>query len=194
MRTAPLLAVLFGLLVATPGSTQIVNHTTLGLTRDILVLRDTGWVPCPGGLLAVDANGNLVAKYTTADGLPTTACGAAALDSSGDLWIAAYGYLFMRANSAWPATSLQDGYYDMTPLDVEFGADGTVYICDDADGLGVLSNDSLRFLTRIDGLLSDRVNDVEIDESGLLWLATSRGVCTWREGVLRRILRAVARC
>jgi diguanylate cyclase (GGDEF)-like protein len=58
---------------------------------------------------------------------------------------------------------------------------GDVWISLDTDGLARISGDKVRTFTLVDGLPSNAVRALQLDQHGVLWIGTLRGLATLRE-------------
>lgn len=61
---------------------------------------------------------------------------------------------------------------------------GRVWLGDRSLGVGFLDEaDSLHFHSRVDGLASVEIRDVQVDESGVVWAGTAGGLCFFRDDI-----------
>ena len=64
------------------------------------------------------------------------------------------------------------------------GGEGRLWFADQNQGLGYIDpGGGPRYLTIEDGLIDNRVWELEMDADGTLWLATRGGLCSYRDGV-----------
>lgn len=62
-----------------------------------------------------------------------------------------------------------------------------VWFSDQLSGLAYVDkNDEVHFLTTSDGLINDGIWDLRVDQDGTLWISTSGGLCSYKNGVWTR--------
>ncbi len=147
------------------------------------------WLGLPNGLIrynveSYDDHEIFTVENTrtpTADGKSVPgllANGIYALDVGPDnsLWISTYGGGLTRYDGkSWTTYTPVEGLGDRWAYDVEFAADGTMWV---ATWKGASHFDGKKFktYTEADGLIDKWVYDIAIDKDGTVWMGTEGGV------------------
>jgi ligand-binding sensor domain-containing protein len=136
------------------------------------------WLGTWGSGLAHQAGGAIQAHYTVTDGLPTQYIGAIAAAPGGMVW--AGGDLPSGVASldgdVWTDHSLPGEDAVGAVYDISVGPDGVIWAGAQAPGLLRWTGREWELIPDQEGLTGWRINDVEIDDEGLVWAATARGL------------------
>jgi ligand-binding sensor domain-containing protein len=153
--------------------------------RDVVAGGDTAYAATAGGVLVVGPDG--VDSWTNADGLPGNRITGAAVDASGRRWFATDRGLavvrpdgFIFAVGATDAGDAPEGEL----RDVAVSADETVWVST-ANGLYSLGADGWSQV--VEGLPSNDVSGLWIDDMDRLWAATDGGVARFAAGVINGV-------
>ena len=109
---------------------------------------------------------------------------AEGLDHS--LWFGTYGGLSRWKDGEWRHWTSGNGLLGKAGRIYALAVDslGSVWFSNIVSGLGTVSNDgSVRYLTTADGLVNDAIWDLKVDETGVLWIATERGLASYSNGI-----------
>ncbi|MCX6134619.1 MAG: histidine kinase [Ignavibacteriales bacterium] len=104
----------------------------------------------------------------------------------GSFWFATLRGLSRWKNNAWKHWTKENGLINKWERIFALAVDssGSVWFANEKDGLGTVSNDgSVRYLTTSDGLINDQIRDLRVDEKGVLWISTARGLSCYNKGV-----------
>jgi PAS domain S-box-containing protein len=102
------------------------------------------------------------------------------------LWFGTYDGLSRLKDNEWRHWTSENGLHGEARRIYALAVDslGSVWFSNIASGLGTVSNDgSVRFLTTEDGLVNDAIWDLKVDETGVLWIATERGLSSYSKGI-----------
>lgn len=145
------------------------------------------WLGTWGSGLTHYADGEIQARYTITDGLPTQYIGGLALTPDGALWVG--GDLPPGAarfdGQAWTPHPFAGGDNVGGVFDVAVGSDGQVWVGAQAPGILRWNGQSWELIADPEGLTGWWIYDVEIDERGTLWCATTRGLVFYSDGTWR---------
>jgi signal transduction histidine kinase/ligand-binding sensor domain-containing protein len=133
-------------------------------------------------------NGKFI-PWSKRDGLLNGRVYAFAEGPDGSRWFGTYLGISRWKDGAWRHWNSTTGLVDKTTRIYALAIDssGTVWFANCQNGLGTVSRDgSIHFLTTADGLVNDEIWDLMADESGVLWIATLRGLACYNNGVFSR--------
>jgi signal transduction histidine kinase len=128
--------------------------------------------------------------FITAPGLESAMMPMSAILSSrqGGLWIGTREGLlrYQSGKASWYGQDAKPG--DRFVRTIAEDKNGTVWFGTSGGGLGCLTNGTVNWLRKQDGLPSDFVTALRLDdESGALWIGTAGGLCRLKQGRLRTI-------
>jgi signal transduction histidine kinase/ligand-binding sensor domain-containing protein len=164
------------------GSFEVVGKAR-GLTADgvLSVLEDREgllWVGLAGAGLDCWLGYPSWTAFTTSEGLDNDAVWAVTHDASGALWVgtdAGVNRLDPRTGRwrSWGSADRLGGdcAYALRP-----GRPGEIWVGLFPGGVALLREDGILVHTKADGLPDERVNDIELEPDGTLWVATSSGL------------------
>ena len=156
---------------------NIIN--ALGIDR-----YDTKWVwNGDGKVVAIDANGNEIDFINLGIGAPPGRDGSYefAFDSKSRVWLGTIqgllkldykGTLFNTSDDEWEVFTTQSGLPGVEVVSIAADAKDRIWI-GTANGAGVLTNDTF---TSITPPLSNDIKKVRVDEWGIVWFLTARGL------------------
>ncbi len=104
------------------------------------------------------------------------------LDQKGALWIGTRGGLFRRDKQGWKALTVNEG---LSANDVRAIADdsqGNLWIGTAGGGLNRLYNGKFTTFTKTNGLASENISSLYVDDQQILWVATSGGLARYSGG------------
>jgi photosystem II stability/assembly factor-like uncharacterized protein len=136
------------------------------------------WLGTWGQGLARYSDGAIQARYSVAEGLPTDYVGALTAAPDGTVWV---------GGDLPPGVASFDGqtwtFHPFTEKDgvgavhdVAVGPDGAVWVGADAQGLLHWTGQAWELVEDHEGLTGWRIWDIEIDDQGIVWSATGRGL------------------
>jgi signal transduction histidine kinase/ligand-binding sensor domain-containing protein len=102
------------------------------------------------------------------------------------LWFGTYRGISRWKDGVWKHWSAERGLQGKPGRIYALAVDslGSVWFSNLRSGLGtVSSDDSVHFFTAADGLVDDAIWDLKVDESGVLWMSTQRGISSYSTGV-----------
>jgi ligand-binding sensor domain-containing protein/signal transduction histidine kinase len=112
-------------------------------------------------------------------------------DRSGAVWVGTFYSLYQAAGTNVLTPVLVNGRELRAPVAalLEDRTGGLWVAC---DGLGVarLYQTNVMWLTRQEGLPTHFIRTLHEDSSGRMWIGTTAGLCSWREGTLSTFTRA----
>jgi PAS domain S-box-containing protein len=118
------------------------------------------------------------------EGLPSGRVYAMAEDSSGAFWFGSLGGLSRWDRGTWTHWNVKNGLSSDRVFTLAVDAGNRVWFGHQYDGLGYI--DTLgrpRYVTMVEGLPSNAIWDLEVDEEGKLWVATREGIACFNKGV-----------
>jgi len=109
--------------------------------------------------------------------------------SDGARWFATLGGISRWKNGEWKHWTDKSGLQGHLQRINTLAADSndTIWFANQLSGLGSIDhNDQVHFFTTSDGLISNAIWDLQVDEQGVLWISTTGGLCSYRNGVWTR--------
>lgn len=112
-------------------------------------------------------------------------------DGRGGLWVGTFqsGLRLFREGKFIPSGTTTNGLGDAFITTLRRDRKGRLWIGTGGRGLGCLSGDQLKLLTRQDGLAGNFVRTLHIDDADVLWIGTSEGLTIIKDGQLASITR-----
>jgi len=137
------------------------------------------------GLVCADRNGRFK-NYTIVDGLPSNQVRCVTpLDDGTVLAGTNSGLAVIKDGEVVRTVGAHEGIRNTVFLTVEKGTGGKIYAGSDGDGIYVISDDSIDRIGREDGLTSDVILRIKLDEArGLYWVITSNSIMYLKDGSL----------
>ncbi len=132
------------------------------------------------GAFAYD--GRTFERWSTEEGLLAGRVYDFAEAGDGALWFATVSGLSRWKSGEWTHWTMEDGLHNARIFTVAVDRDDRLWFGDQHNGLGFLDNDVPRYLTTVDGLINDEVQDLKIDAAGALWVATRGGLACYHDG------------
>lgn len=114
--------------------------------------------------------------YTNREGLPQSQVLALQQDHEGYLWFATYGGLGRYDGSSIVAHTTAHGLSSNVVTAMTEDREGRLHLGTIGGGACVMEAGRFRCLSRDDGLPSDEVSDLVVDDTGRIWMATPAGV------------------
>lgn len=117
-------------------------------------------------------------RWTIAEGLPTNLVNAIVQTRDGYLWMAGFDWLARFNGTAfevWTAgevEGLRGGGWALAE-----GPDGSLWVGSNGGGLVALKDGAFEHFTKDDGLPSNLIRALVMDETGTLWIGTAEGLC-----------------
>lgn len=131
------------------------------------------WVGSDFGLSRFDDTDYIT--YTTADGLGDNEIKSIKQAPSGEIWVATLnGASRFDGNTftAYGSPNIPFG----GALHVAFGSDGTVYLSGGLGGIIVYDGSTFSTITTSDGLLSNRIRSIAVNDAQQKWVGTAEGI------------------
>jgi signal transduction histidine kinase/ligand-binding sensor domain-containing protein len=125
--------------------------------------------------------GGRFSHWGTAKGLPNARVYTVAQTADEALWFGTSGGLSRWKAGTWTHWTKSRGLRLDRVFTVAVDQDDRVWFGDQNSGLGVVEADTIRYLTSVDGLVSDSVWDLDIDARGTLWIATRAGLSRYAD-------------
>ena len=133
------------------------------------------WIGTIDGLIYYEIDNNAIARLTQTNGLVGNDISAIFCDSEGTLWIGSRGK---------GITSIQDTNFAVMPLEnnltpTSFIEDKSGKLWIGTEGQGLLVSDKSTIINQFkskDGLLSDFITLVDIDDQNNIWIGTNKGL------------------
>ncbi len=146
---------------------------------EVLVLaadREGGlWIGTRNGL-ARRAGGHLQ-TWERDDGLPILDIRGISQDSAGNTWVCGDGGIAMWNGSRWTSWTRFEGFDRPLVRTIIMGVDGLVWFTIHGKGIVAFDGDRFQRFTTEDGLITDRVWCLTMDDRGRLWAGTDEGIC-----------------
>jgi len=104
-------------------------------------------------------------------------------DSS--LWFGTYGGISKWKNGTWKYWTSANGVRSLRVFTLAVDRKNRVWFGDNVSqtGLGSIDeHDSIHSLTTKDGIADNDIWDVRVDSSGVVWVSTSKGLCSYENG------------
>ena len=101
-------------------------------------------------------------------------------------WFGTYGGLSRWKDGVWKHWASENGLRNRLGRIYALAVDssGSVWFSNVQSGLGTIVNDdSVRYFTTADGLVNDAIWDLKVDELGVLWISTQRGLSCYNKGI-----------
>ncbi len=134
----------------------------------------------PGAFLF--ENGEFI-PWTTAEGLIHGRVYDFTEGADGAFWFATFGGLSRWRDGEWSHWTTADGLRRDRIFTVAVDHDNRLWFGDQFSGLGFLDEDEQpRYLTTVDGLIHDGVQEVRVGPGGELWISTSGGLSRLHDG------------
>jgi len=144
------------------------------LTEDV---RDAG----PGAF--VFSNGSFE-RWGPDEGLANGRVYAFAQTSDSALWFGTAQGISRWRDGTWKHWRLEDGLRTNRVFTMTAGRDDTIWFGHQRSGLGYIdATDTPKYLNVFDGLVDDRVWDLQVDSRGRLWVSTEAGCCCYADGI-----------
>jgi signal transduction histidine kinase/ligand-binding sensor domain-containing protein len=133
------------------------------------------WVASAKGLYRF-RDDNLVATYTTAEGLPSDDIKVIHEDKNGALWFGTYGGLVKFENDKFVSLTTKDGLASDRVRTIYEEKDGTLWIGTYDGGMSRLRDGKFFNFTIENGLFNNGVFQIFEDEKGNFWISCNRGI------------------
>jgi len=174
---------------AAPGHGQapvssFINFETGANVKALAISDRNLWLGLANGLIRYNIDSYddheifTVASTAKPDHPGLLANGIYALDVAPDnsLWVSTYGGgLTHYDGKEWTTYTPVEGIGDRWVYDVEFGADGRMWVAT-WKGMSVMKDGEFETYTEADGLIDKWVYDIAIDRDGLIWAGTEGGI------------------
>ncbi|MFH0893979.1 MAG: two-component regulator propeller domain-containing protein [Bacteroidota bacterium] len=152
---------------------HFTNYTNFNSVTCLLEVGNNIWCGTEGGIcVRAKSNGNVVATYTTNNGLSNNYIFDIAQDGAGQIWVATAWGLSVFNGSSWQKLGVQQtGINDYRISCIESDLNGNIWV---GTFDGIWHNDGTTwnfFDTSVPGITSGWINDIDVDNSGNLWFA-----------------------
>ncbi|MFQ5739560.1 MAG: PAS domain S-box protein [Acidobacteriota bacterium] len=135
----------------------------------------------PGAFLY--AGGRFI-RWGEQEGLPNGRVYSFAEAEDGSLWFGTAGGLSRWKQGSWTHWTSVQGLRTERIFALAVDRFDKVWFADQSSGLGFIDEwDKPRFLTTEDGLVSNEVWNMSLDDTGVLWVATHGGLSSYKEGI-----------
>ncbi|MBQ7474697.1 MAG: HD domain-containing protein [Clostridia bacterium] len=114
--------------------------------------------------------------YDITNGLPTSEANAIAETNDGFIWIGSYAGLIRYDGNTFERMDSTGGITSVTSLFVDSG--DRLWIGTNANGVAVMERGEFRIWDIRDGLGSSSVRAITEDKNGIIYVATTSGICT----------------
>jgi len=133
------------------------------------------WIGTTYGLLNYDIEKSHLKRYLKSDGLNGNNITTVFIDSKGFIWVGTHTSGLTKI-SGESFTNI-DAIGNYTPTSITESKDGTILVGCDGHGLYIIKNDSvINNLTEEDGLLSEFISFVAVDNKDEIWIGTNKGL------------------
>lgn len=136
------------------------------------------------GLLKYDVkSGEFSVIDNSTNGLPTNDINTLKFDKHGNLWVATTNYgLFVKPTNNEYFSTYSDFIQNPLPkenlVSLKFDSNNNLWLGSDSNGVYYVQNNKLaKHYTVDNGLCSNSILDILIDQSGTVWFATDKGLC-----------------
>lgn len=151
---------------------DLVSNTITALAVD---QNNDLWIGTDFGVNKFD--GTNWTTYTETDGLADDRVKYIKEDAAGQVWIANNdGLSILDAMGTWTSYTMADGLPFGGTNFVTFDADGKAYVGTPLAGVLVFEGTNFTTIDEDDGLLSDKIRSIAIDEAGNKWIGTADGI------------------
>ncbi|MBI4547432.1 MAG: PAS domain S-box protein [Ignavibacteriae bacterium] len=108
-----------------------------------------------------------------------------AQEKDGALWFGTFGGLSRWNDGKWRHWTQSNGLRSTKIYTIAIDDAQRIWFghSNDASGLGMLEGDSIQYYTKADGLVNDKVWDLNVDSTGVLWISTEGGLCSYNNGI-----------
>ena len=169
-------------MIITHGSTGRTKRTVLLVVVLLLInlipIRPAEAVWDPEGNPTVDpvrqSNNYSAVQYNNLNGLPTSEANDIVQTSEGFIWIGCYSGLIRYDGNDFIRMDSTTGIGSVTCLHVD--RDDRLWIGTNDSGLAMMYRGEVRMWHEEDGLGSEKICDIDEDESGCVYVATTEGV------------------
>ncbi len=134
---------------------------------------DSEDAPQPGAF--VFSNGTFE-NWNTEDGLLHGRVYSFAEDDSGALWFGTFGGLSRWDGEEWSHWTVDDNEFMEAVYSICIDRNNRVWFAHHGNGLGYLEDEQLHYMKMSEGLISNNVWDVKIDDQDRLWISTWSGI------------------
>jgi ligand-binding sensor domain-containing protein len=131
------------------------------------------WVGSDFGLSRLDDTDYIT--YTTADGLSDNEIKSIKQAPSGEIWVATLNGASRFDGNTFTAFGSPNIPFGGA-LHVAFGSDGTVYLSGGLGGVIVYDGSTFSTITNADGLLSNRIRGIAVNDAQQKWVGTAEGI------------------
>ncbi|UKN00488.1 SpoIIE family protein phosphatase [Paracrocinitomix mangrovi] len=174
----------------------VMIHDTSGLrkynqhfvSRDIMIKPDTSvWIMgLNGGPIRVKSDGT-AGRFGNGFGWPYNPT-CVDTSSNGDIWMAGnFNPLTHVADTAVYNFSYPQGLYITNYRDLLITDKDEIWIASEGQGAAVIIKDSIKYLTKKEGMLSMIIHQLSEDKNGRIWMCTEKGLNYYEDGVLKRV-------
>ncbi|MBS1796635.1 MAG: hypothetical protein JSS81_22570 [Acidobacteria bacterium] len=168
-----------GLFVLEKGKTHDLSKT-LGPPPTVPAIladrRGSVWVATESSGVFEFRNDRIVARYTTADGLPSDNVKLIHEAADGSLWFGTYGGLAHFENGKFTNYTTRDGLASDFVRALREDADGTLWIGTYDGGLSRFKNGRFFNFNTGNGLSNNGVFAIEEDARGNFWISSNKGI------------------
>lgn len=133
------------------------------------------WVASEKGLFKL-RDDQIIAKYTTAEGLPGNDVKVIHEDRGGTLWFGTYSGLAKLENGKFTSLTTENGLASNRVRSIYEDAEGTIWIGTYDGGLSRLKNGQIFNYTVKNGLFNNGVFQILEDARGNFWISSNRGI------------------
>ena len=135
--------------------------------------KDNVWVGTVDLLLKYNSKENTVETILQEDGLPSNNITALYIDSNDDLWIGTSKGIVKRTSNGFTRFP---SFGEVTPSCMIEDYKGRLWIGTEARGVIVLKDTVIKKYTTREGLLSNLINFVNVDDNNQVYVGTNRGL------------------
>ena len=116
--------------------------------------------------------------YNNTNGLPSAEANAIVQTPEGFIWIGCYAGLVRYDGDTFERLDSTEGVNSISSLYVD--KKGRLWIGTNDNGVAVMENGKFRFWDEDDGLGSSKINDIEGDEDGCVYVGTTAGISLFK--------------
>jgi ligand-binding sensor domain-containing protein len=162
-------------------SIEIENYTAPGGINTLFAENDTIWIGTnSGGVYKRSINGDILAIYSTENGLASNTITDILIDNTGRKWFShgwtyAFGISILDGNS-WQYFTIDDGLGDNWINSLAMDLDGNIWATTNEGGVSVYKNKEWKTYSESDGLYDNRAEKIVIDNNNNIWVSHIYGL------------------
>ncbi|MBD3615167.1 MAG: hypothetical protein HUJ22_01245 [Gracilimonas sp.] len=157
---------------SSPYHEPLINSTVISIFQDRV---GDMWFGTDGNGVWHYSNGELVAQYTTSNGMGNDRVRAIAESKEGDLWFATRGGATVLRGGSFRTYTVSDGLPANRIRDIKVDDKGTVWI-GSRSGLVRFNGQGFEIYNTSDGLINNLIRSITITKNNTVWIGTEGGV------------------